>query len=173
MIAAVDPSGRGRELDAADPGPGYYALGGFGDGVPITRLPADLDAGRHPALLPRRHGIHPAQRGRHPDPGALPQERQARDRRHGGRPLSLQDADAPPGPDRLCFSQRLDRRRRWPPSRRSRPRRKAGRHPAFNDLLRDVLVIPAGTANYEVKASTKAGAGMMGRPLDATSFSPR
>ena len=32
----VDPSGRGRELDAADPGPGYSDLGGFGDGVPIT-----------------------------------------------------------------------------------------------------------------------------------------
>ena len=28
-----------------------------------------------------------------------------------------------------------------------------------------MLVIPAGTSNYEVKASTKAGAGMMGRPL--------
>ena len=36
VIAAVDTSGRGRELDAADPGPGYFALGGFGDGVPIT-----------------------------------------------------------------------------------------------------------------------------------------
>ena len=36
IIAGVDPSGRGRELDAADPGPGYYDLGGFGDGVPIT-----------------------------------------------------------------------------------------------------------------------------------------
>ena len=34
IIAAVDPSGRGRKLDAGDPGPGYYALGGFGDGVP-------------------------------------------------------------------------------------------------------------------------------------------
>src|SRR5262249_8542722 len=36
IIAGVDPSGRGRELDAADPGPGYYNLGGFGDGVPIS-----------------------------------------------------------------------------------------------------------------------------------------
>src|SRR5580700_1109890 len=35
IIAGVDPSGRGRELDAADPGPGYYDLGGFGD-VPIS-----------------------------------------------------------------------------------------------------------------------------------------
>ena len=36
IIAGVDPSGRGRELDAADPGPGYFDLGGFGDGVPIS-----------------------------------------------------------------------------------------------------------------------------------------
>ena len=35
IIAAIDTSGRGRELDAADPKPGYEAVGGFGDGVPI------------------------------------------------------------------------------------------------------------------------------------------
>jgi Copper type II ascorbate-dependent monooxygenase, C-terminal domain len=43
--------------------------------------------------------------------------------------------------------------------------KKAGRRPSLQELLRDVLVIPAGAANFEVKASTKAGASMMGRPL--------
>ncbi len=46
IIAGVDPSGRGRELDAADPGPGYFDLGGFGDGVPILAFLPDLDAGK-------------------------------------------------------------------------------------------------------------------------------
>ena len=43
--------------------------------------------------------------------------------------------------------------------------KKAGREAGISELLRDVLVIPPGTPNYEVKASTKAGAGMMSRPL--------
>ena len=35
IIAGIDTSGRARELDAKDAKPGYEAVGGFGDGVPL------------------------------------------------------------------------------------------------------------------------------------------
>ena len=46
--------------------------------------------------------------------------------------------------------------------------RKAGKDIGILELLREVdaIVIPAGSTNYEVKASTKPGASMMARPLD-------
>ena len=52
IIAGVDPSGRGRELDAADPGPGYHDLGGFGDGVPITAFLPIWTPGAKPRYCP-------------------------------------------------------------------------------------------------------------------------
>ena len=57
VIAGVDPSGRGRELDAADPGPGYYALGGFGDGVPITAFLPIWTPGALPRFCPEGTGF--------------------------------------------------------------------------------------------------------------------
>ena len=128
VIAGVDTSGRGRELDAADPGPGYYALGGFGNGVEIRAFLPIWTPGADAALLPRGHGIHPAQRRRHPDPGALPQERQARNRRHGDRPLPFKKADAAPGPDRLRLPQRLDHAGDGRPGK-DRGREKGGQAP--------------------------------------------
>ena len=75
IIAGVDPSGRGRELDAADPGPGYFDLGGFGDGVPISAFLPIWTPGAKSRYTSRGNRIHAAQRGRHFDPGPLPQDR--------------------------------------------------------------------------------------------------
>ncbi len=53
IIASVDTSRRGRALDAADPGPGYYSLGGFGDGVSFSSfLPIWTPAPSH-GFVPR------------------------------------------------------------------------------------------------------------------------
>ncbi len=43
--------------------------------------------------------------------------------------------------------------------------RKAGKSPSMSEFFGDILVIPAGETNYEVKASTKLGSGVMVRPL--------
>ena len=164
VIAAVDPSGRGRKLDAADPGPGYYALGGFGDGVPITAFLPIWTPGALPRHCPEGTGF------------LLPKGADVLIQVHyhkNGKPET--DATAvglylskTPMPRQVhtgfvfpnvSISQTMVVRQRIEAAK------KAGRSAAFTELLRDVLVIPPGTPNYEVKASTKAGAGMMGRPL--------
>ena len=98
ILAAYDVTGNARKLDAADPGPGYATSGGG-----YGRLPSGLPflpsgqlwgwaPGRTPEPIARGHRPRPAGRRRRPAPGPLPQERQARDRRHHDRPLFRQGA---------------------------------------------------------------------------------
>ena len=72
IIAGIDTSGRARELDAKDPRPGYEALGGFGDGVPLRGFLPIWTPGSRPRYTPRRRGVSPAVEGGSPDPDALP-----------------------------------------------------------------------------------------------------
>ena len=135
ILAAFDIAGRARKLDEADPGPGYKVFGGFGI-IPSRR--------------PRRAGRPASGRRALPDgvgrylpagadvllAGPLPQERQARDRRHA-RSASTS------------------------PRGRSTSRSRAGwsSRPAPGFFRARRCSIPAGDANYEVTGTLDDRAG--------------
>ena len=104
---ARDKAGRARELDAKDPKPGYSSPGGFGDGVQVLGFLPIWTPGSRPRLHAGGLGLPPAGRGRRPDPGPLPQERQGRDRRDHDRPLPLRDPPAEAGRDRVPLPEPL------------------------------------------------------------------
>ena len=164
VIAGVDTSGRGRELDAADPGPGYHALGGFGNGVEIRAFLPIWTPGATPHHCPEGTGyilpkgadiliqVHYHKSGKQEtDATAIGLYLSKKP-----MPRQVQTGFVFPN---VSITQAMAVREKIEAAK------KAGRRPTLQDLLRDVLVIPPGTARYEVKAATKAGAGVMGRPL--------
>jgi len=165
VIASVDASGRGRELDAADPGPGYFALGGFGDGVPIRAFLPIWTPGAKPRYCPEGTGymlpkgadiliqVHYHKTGK-PETDATEVGLYL-----SKKPLLRQVHTGFVFPN-ISVKQAMAARQKIEAAK------KAGKQPHIDDLLRDVLVIPAGEANYEVKASTKQRLGMMSRPLN-------
>jgi mono/diheme cytochrome c family protein len=164
VIAAVDPSGRGRELDAKDPGPGYYALGGFGNGVDIRGFLPIWTPGALPRfciegtgyMLPKGADIliqvHYHKTGK-PETDATSVGLYL-----SKKPLPRQVHTGFVFPN-VTINQAMAAQKKIEAAK------KEGRRPSLQELLGDVLVIPAGTANYEVKASTKPGASLMGRSL--------
>jgi hypothetical protein len=167
IIAGVDPSGRGRELDAADPGPGYFALGGFGDGVPITAFLPIWTPGAKPRycvegtgyMLPKGADIliqvHYHKTGK-PETDATGMALYL-----SKKPLPRQVHTGFVFPN-LTLSQALAAQAKVEEAR------KTGKRIGIVELLRavDAMVIPAGATHFEVKASTKPGTGMMSRALD-------
>jgi hypothetical protein len=164
VIAAVDASGRGRELDAKDPGPGYYALGGFGNGVETRAFLPIWTPGASPRyclegtgyMLPKGADVliqvHYHKSGK-----------QETDATTVG--LYLSKAPMPRQVHTGFVFPNVSVEQMMAVQSKIEAAKKAGNRPSLNDLLSNVLVIPAGKPNHEVKASTKAGASMMGRPL--------
>lgn len=164
IIACVDTSGRGRQLDVADPAPGYHALGGFGPGVPMEAFLPIWTPGAKPRFCPEGTGY------------MLPKGADILIQVHyhkSGKPETDTTAVG------LYFSKKpLPRKvhtgvvfpnvsidQVMAAQQKLAVAKKAGRRPAIHDLLGDFMVIPAGEANYEVKASTRPGSGLLGRPL--------
>jgi Copper type II ascorbate-dependent monooxygenase, C-terminal domain len=163
IIAGVDPSGRGRELDAADPGPGYYNLGGFGDGVPITAFLPIWTPGALPRPCPEGAGF------------LLPKGADILIQVHyhkDGKPetdvtsvgLYLSKTPMPRQVHTGFVFPNVSLAQMVVVQKRIAEAKKQGRRPGILELLRDVLIIPPGTPNYEVKATTKSG-GLTARPL--------
>jgi predicted CXXCH cytochrome family protein len=167
IIAGVDPSGRGRELDAADPGPGYFDLGGFGDGVPISAFLPIWTPGAKARYCPDGTGY------------MLPKGADILIQVHyhkSGKPetdatavgLYLSKTPLPRQVHTGFVFPNLSMRQALAARTKSEAAQKAGKNIGILELLREVdaMLIPAGKADYEVKASTKPGASMMGRPLN-------
>jgi hypothetical protein len=166
IIAGVDPSGRGRELDAADPGPGYYDLGGFGD-VPISSFLPIWTPGAKSRYCPDGTGymlpkgadvliqVHYHKTGK-----------TETDATRVGLYLSPKPLPREVHTD-FVFPN-LNMNQAMAAQAKMQEARKAGKRIGILELFRavDAIVIPAGSANYEVKASTKPGSSMMARPLD-------
>jgi hypothetical protein len=167
IIGGVDPSGRGRELDAADPGPGYYDLGGFGDGVPITAFLPIWTPGAKPRycldgtgyMLPK--GADVLIQVHYHKSGKPETDVTAVGLYLSKTPLPRQVHTGFVFPN-LTLSQAMAARTKIQEAEA------AGKRIGILELFRavDAIVIPAGASHYEVKASTKPGASMMGRPLD-------
>jgi Copper type II ascorbate-dependent monooxygenase, C-terminal domain len=167
IIAGVDPSGRGRELDAADPGPGYYDLGGFGDGVPITAFLPIWTPGAKPRycidgtgyMLPKGADlliqVHYHKSGKaETDVTSVA--------------LYLSKTPLPRQVHTGFVFPNLSLNQAMAAQAKIQAAEAAGKRIGILELLRsvDAMVIPAGASHYQIKASTKPGASIMARPLD-------
>jgi hypothetical protein len=164
VIAAVDTSGRGRELDAADPGPGYFALGGFGNGVETRAFLPIWTPGASPHFCPEGSGY------------MLPKGADILIQVHyhkSGKPetdattvgLYLSKKPMPRQVQTGFVFPNVSVKQAMAARPKIEAAKKAGKRPSLQDILGDVLVIPPGDRNHEVKGTTKPGAGLMGRPL--------
>ncbi|MDR3635042.1 MAG: ascorbate-dependent monooxygenase [Isosphaeraceae bacterium] len=164
ILATFDVSGRARAKDTADPGPGYTAVGGFGDGVPIRGFLPIWTPGSRPGQAPEGAGYLLAKKA-----DVLIQLHYHKSGKHetdatsvglyfSDRPLSKQVQTGFVFPN-VSMAQAMKAQDKVAQAK------KGGRRPNLDELMSDVLVIPAGEANYEIKASTKNG-GVMSRPLN-------
>src|SRR5262249_12048987 len=167
LTAGGVPSGRGRELDAADPGPGYYTLGGFGDGVPIAAFLPIWTPGAKSRYCPDGTGYK------------LPKGADILIQVHyhkSGKPetdatsvgLYLSEKPLPREVHTDFVFPNLTMNQAMAAQGKVREAQKAGKRIGILELLRavDAIVIPAGSTHHEVNASTKPGASMMARALD-------
>ena len=122
--------------DAADSVPGYPCFAGPGRSTSTAIWAAGCPDRAHPA--PRRLRPCPAEQGRYHRPGALPPQRQARDRPHAARVLLLPQAGeadpapgAAPNPDLVLSPD--------DPTRRISRSRRPGRSPSTSSPSRPRL----------------------------------
>ena len=164
IIAGIDTSGRARELDAKDAKPGYEALGGFGDGVPLRGFLPIWTPGSRPRYTPEGAGY------------LLPSKADLLIQMHyhkSGKPESdttqvgLYLSEKP-------LAKQVQTGFLFPeikPEIAAKLREKfmasaaTGKRPSLEDTFQDVLVIPAGEPNYVISGTSEAGKTMMGRPI--------
>jgi hypothetical protein len=167
ILAAVDPSGKARELDAKDPKPGYSSVGGFGDEVRIRGFLPIWTPGSRARFAPDGAGyllpagadvliqMHYHKSGK-PETDAtsvglyLSDKPTLKEVRTGFVFPEITPVDRV----KLAIKAKL------------KEQREPGKRLSLDETLEDVLVIKPGDANYTIKASTREGAGM-GRPLRA------
>jgi hypothetical protein len=160
VIAATDASGKARELDAESPGPGYSAVGGFGDGVPIRSFLPIWTPGSIPHPAPEGAGYLLPKGGdvliqvHYHKSGKVETDATSIGLYLSDGPLEREVRTGFVFPE-VSTMQALKARAKMIGSER---------RPGLNEFLGEVLVIPAGEANHEVRGSTREGA-MMGRPL--------
>ncbi len=162
IIAGIDTSGKARELDAKDPGPGYTSIGGFGDGVPLKGFLPIWTPGSRARYTPEGSG--------YVLPAGADLLIQIHYHRNGkvetdATEVGLYLSEEPlPKQVRTGFVfPNVPQDQMMSMMTKAQEARTAGKQLAIDELLHDVLVIPAGETNYEVKANSKAG--IMGRPL--------
>lgn len=163
VIAAVDSSGVARERDAKDPKPGYEAVGGFGQGVPIRAFLPIWTPGSKSRYAPEGAGyllpkgadvliqLHYHKSGK-PETDATTIGLYLSDRPLS-KPINTGFVFPTIGPLQMVKI-----------TAQAKAAQKAGKRLDMTDMLRDVLVIPAGSERYEVKGSSSSG--MRGRALN-------
>ncbi|MGE3820811.1 MAG: hypothetical protein AB7I30_15465, partial [Isosphaeraceae bacterium] len=162
VIAAVDASGKAREKDAADPKPGYSAVGGFGDGVPLVAFLPIWTPGAKAFFAPEGAGYF------------LPKGADVLIQVHYHRSgkaeldattigLYLSETPLPRRINTGFVFPTIPPLKGLLMAKKAQDARKAGKRINLTNMLEDVLVIPPGEANYEVTGST--GQGMSGRPF--------
>jgi hypothetical protein len=163
VIATFDTSGRAREKDAADPKPGYVAVGNFGDGVPIRGFLPIWTPGSRPRPTPEGAGYLLARGAdvliqvHYHKSGHAETDATSIGLYFSEKPLSKPVQTGFVFPN-VSVEQAMKAQQKLVEAK------KAGRRPILEDLMREVLIIPAGEAKYEVKATTKDG-GVMSRPI--------
>ena len=163
IIAGIDTSGTARKLDAKDAKPGYEAIGGFGDGVPLRGFLPVWTPGSRARYQPEGSGyLLPAksdvliQMHYHKSGKAETDSTQVG--------LYLSDKPLPKQVRTGFIFPDVSPEQIAKLTTKFQAAMASGKRPSLEDTFQDVLVIPAGEANYEIKGSSKAGR-MMGRPL--------
>lgn len=161
VIAATDSSGRARELDAMDDKPGYSAVGGFGDGVPTRSFMPIWVPGSTPREAPEDAGYLLQKGG---DVLIQVHYHKSGKVEEDATSIGIYLSDEPLGREvrtgfvfpNVSMIQAMKARNEM---------QNSGGRPGLDQFMRQVLEIPAGEANYQVKGSTGKGA-VMGRPLN-------
>ncbi|MDB5352141.1 MAG: Copper type ascorbate-dependent monooxygenase, C-terminal domain protein [Planctomycetota bacterium] len=162
ILAGIDTSGRARQLDAKDKEPGYPAVGGFGDGVPLRGFLPIWTPGSRPRYAPEGSGY------------VLPAGGDVLIQVHYHRSGKVEKDATSVG--LYLSSEPLPKQVRtgfvFPnvaPEEMTKILAKVqaaqaeGHRPELNELLEGLLTIPAGDESYEIKASSNTG--FMSRPL--------
>jgi Copper type II ascorbate-dependent monooxygenase, C-terminal domain len=164
IIAGIDTSGRARELDAKDKKPGYEAIGGFGDGVPLRGFLPIWTPGSRARYQPEGSGY------------VLPSKADLLIQMHyhkSGKAetdatqvgLYLSDKPLPKQVRTGFLFPEIQPEQAAKLMTKVQNIMAEGRRPTLEETFEDVLVIPPGDANYEIKGSSKPGKSMMSQPL--------
>ena len=163
VIAGIDVSGKARELDAQDATPGYHSVGGFGDGVPLRGFLPIWTPGSRPRYAPEDSGymlpagadvliqIHYHKSGK-----------TETDATTVG--LYLSDEPLPKQVRTGFLFPNLSADQLGKIMAKFQAAGKGGKRPELDELLHDVLTIPAGDTNYELKADSRKSV-VMSRPV--------
>jgi hypothetical protein len=161
ILAGIDASGTARKLDARDTKPGYEAVGGFGDGVPVRGFLPIWTPGSRPRRQPEGSGY------------LLPTKADLLIQMHyhrSGKPetdatqvgLYLSDKPLPRQVHTGFVFPNVSTEQR---TKLNAKYQALGRPPTLDETYEDVLVIAPGEKDYEVKGSAKTGM-RRGRPLE-------
>ena len=163
IIAGIDTSGRARELDARDKKPGYEALGGFGDGVPLRGFLPIWTPGSRARYQPEGSGYILPSKG---DVLIQMHYHKSGKAESDATSVGLYLSDKPlPKQVRTGFLfPEIEPEQAMKLASKFQASMATGKRPSLEETFKDVLVIPAGEANYTVKGSSQPGK-MMGQPL--------
>lgn len=164
VIAGIDSSGTARKLDAKDEKPGYEAVGGFGDGVPLRGFLPIWTPGSRARYQPDGSGY------------LLPKKADLLIQMHyhkSGKPetdstqVGLYLSEKPLKKQVLTgfVFPEITPDQQQTLVAKFRSQMISGRRPSLNETFQDILVIEPGEKSYTVKGSTKTGR-MMGRPIN-------
>jgi Copper type II ascorbate-dependent monooxygenase, C-terminal domain len=165
IIAGIDASGKARELDARDEKPGYEAVGGFGDGVPLRGFLPIWTPGAVQRFQPEGTGY------------VLPSKADLLIQMHYHKSgklesdatqvgLYLSDKPLPKQVRTGFLFPDINAEQSAALTKKFQSAMAKGKRPTLDETYHDVLVIPAGEANYTIKGSSKPGRSMMSRPIN-------
>jgi Copper type II ascorbate-dependent monooxygenase, C-terminal domain len=163
IIAGIDTSGRARELDAKDEKPGYEAIGGFGDGVPLRGFLPIWTPGAVPRYQPEGSGY------------VLPSKADVLIQMHyhkSGKSetdatqigLYLSDKPLPKQVRTGFLFPDISPEQMTKLATKFQAAMATGKRPTMEEMFQDVLMIPPGEKNYTVKGNSR-NSRVMGRPL--------
>jgi hypothetical protein len=163
IIAGIDTSGKARELDAKDEKPGYEAIGGFGDGVPLRGFLPVWTPGSRARYQPEGSGyVLPSKADlliqvHYHKSGKSETDQSQIGLYLSDKPLPKQVRTGFVVPD-VSPEQGVKLLSKYQAAMAS------GKRLTMEEMFKDIVVIPPGDKNYEVKGNSKKALGI-GRPI--------
>jgi hypothetical protein len=150
IIAGIDASGTARKLDAKDAKPGYEAVGGFGDGVPLRGFLPIWTPGSRARYQPEESGyILPSKADLLIQMHYHKSGKSETDATQVG--LYLSEKQLPKQVRTGFLFPEIQPEQAVKLMTKVQAIMAEGRRPTLEETFQDVLVIPAGDANYEIK----------------------
>jgi hypothetical protein len=163
IIAGIDASGSARKLDAKDAKPGYEAIGGFGDGVPLRGFLPVWTPGSRARYQPEGSGyILPAKADLLIQVHYHKSGKDETDTTQVG--LYLSDKPLPRQVRTGFVFPEISEEQGEKLKTKFLSAMASGKRPTMEEMFQDIVVIPPGDKNYEVKGNSKTAIGF-GRPI--------